>query len=187
MCGQFAVLGGFADIKTYFKFLGDGDFIISDDDFYRLESEHRLILPNENIKPMSYMPIVSTDQKRLTVQIARWGLVPFWAKDESIAYKTINARFETLSEKPSFKYAAEKRRCLIPFTGFYERSADKKLHYFQNNDDEIKCFAGLYEIWGPEKLVTFTIVTIPADERVKPVHERMPMILDTNYALKWIS
>jgi putative SOS response-associated peptidase YedK len=186
MCGQFAVLGGFAAILAYIKYLGDDDLIITDDDFYILESDDRLILPNEHIKPMCYMPIVSANQNRLNVQVARWGLVPHWSKDESFAYKTINARFETLSEKPSYKYAYAKRRCLIPFTGFYERGSDRQLHYFQNQNDEIKCFAGLYEIWGEQNLVTFTIVTKPADERVKPVHERMPMIVDGSCALNWI-
>jgi putative SOS response-associated peptidase YedK len=99
---------------------------------------------------MAYMPVATIIDYKVVMFKARWGLVPFSAKDESFAYKTINARQETLKEKASFKYALEKRRCLIPFTGFYEIDKQKQQHFFANENDEIKSFAGLYEVWGED-------------------------------------
>ena len=207
MCGQFAVLGSVKAIKDYYTFLKDSGFII-DNDFYESDFVDLIKLPNDKVKPMDYMPIVCVDHlssppnnvpelpQKINIIPARWGLVPFWAKDETIAYKTINARIETMKEKPSFKYAYQQRRCLIPVSGFYERDSEKILHYFEVVDDNnepqrsqivtFKSFAGLYEIWGPNKLVTFTIVTQEADDRVKKVHPRMPIVLDNPQANKWL-
>ena len=159
---------------------------------------YHAVLPCDSIKPMMYVPIVVVNKKleinsdeigkRINFLPARWGLVPFWAKDESFAYKTINARQETLSQKASFKYAYEQRRCLVPFTGYYEREErGGKLHYFSNEKNDFKSFAGLFEIWGDEKLITFTIVTCPAIGEVAKVHQRMPMILNEEEAIKWIA
>ncbi|MCL2063141.1 MAG: SOS response-associated peptidase [Candidatus Cloacimonetes bacterium] len=228
MCGQFAILGSLKAIKDYYNFLKNGSFVLDEDDFYNFESELLSNLPNEIVKPMNWVPIVTSDltlrshnftfqdvipsqiegvgerSGKIKILPARWGLIPFWAKDEKVAYKTINARQETLAEKPSFKYAYHQRRCLIPFTGFYERdnktienknfediffqtSKKEKLLFFSNPNNNIKSFAGLYEIWGQEKLVTFTIVTCPANEEISKIHHRMPVILDEFEAYKWLT
>jgi len=194
MCGQFAILGGLQAVKDYYNFLKDGDFILTDNLFYSVEPGGiNLTLPNKFIKPYKYAPIVCCNQKNATLTFARWGLVPFWAKDEQIAIKTINARIETLRDKPSFRYAYQTRRCLIPHSGFYEKGEDKKQHYYTNPDDTLKSFAGLYEIWGANKLQTFTIVTregnIIGDEHDPPAtvaHARMPLTLNQEEAIQWL-
>ncbi len=111
----------------------------------------------------------------------RWGLVPFWAKDTAIASKLINARSETVQEKPSFKHALSRRRCLIPADGFYEwdRKTKQPTH-FRVRDGELFAFAGLYEEWhAPDgsSLRTCTVLTTQANALVAPIHERMPVIL----------
>ena len=192
MCGQFAVLGSVKAIKDYYEFLKSSGFIL-DDDFYDYQFSGKINIPNENIKPMDYLPIITSKNGKIALMEARWGLVPFWAKDTQIAYKTINARIETLAEKPSYKYAFRERRCLIPATGFYEKDTQKQSHYFDMGDDEsagskpFKSMAGLYEIWGKDMLVTFTIVTTSADERVKKIHDRMPVILNEVEAVRWLT
>ena len=192
MCGQFAILGGIKAIKDYYEFFKNSGFIL-DDDFFEYQFSGNINLPNEHIKPMEYIPIVATVNYKICIKEARWGLIPFWAKNTDIAYKTINARVETLSEKPSYKYAYKERRCLIPVSGFYEKDAAKQSHYFTAEPSEIpncnpiKSMAGLYEVWGKDSLVTFTIVTTTADERVRKIHERMPMVLDELSAVKWLT
>jgi len=149
MCGQFAVLASLKAIKDYYEFLKDRSFMFDIDEFYEFDSDLLINLPQETVKPMNYLPIVAFSQSEIgttdnivSIMPARWGLVPHWAKDESFALKTINARIETLSEKASFKDAYQKRRCLVPMTGFYEKG-----RYFPNADDGLKSFAGLYEVW----------------------------------------
>ena len=238
MCGQFAVLGSLKAIKDYYEFLKNGSFVLDEDDFYRFESDMLLDLPKEKVRIMTWMPIVFNDSQRIKMMPARWGLVPYWAKDEKIASKTFNARQETLTEKPSFKYAYQKRRCLVPFTGYYESGVEqftnhnsqitnnnpiqrkinatndtfdfdnfndseaistmdrdkldhykggvKKQYFFPNKDNSIKSFAGLYEIWGQDRLVTFTIITCPAQGEVAKINHRMPVILDEDEAMRWI-
>ena len=186
MCGQFAVLGSLKAIKDYYQFLSEGDFsfenvFLEEDNYQHLNANYTLI------KPMDYFTVVTVEEQKIILLNARWGLVPFWAKDESFAIKTINARIESLKDKPTFKYAYEKRRCLIPFTGFYERDKVKTQHYFPNDNNALKSFAGLYEIWGKDKLITFTIITCPANEKVALVHQRMPVVLDEDKAKEWLA
>jgi putative SOS response-associated peptidase YedK len=186
MCGQFAILGSMKAIKDYYNFLISEDLDFFDDDIYN--DNIIMNLPNETVKPMDYIPIFSIDNnaKKVFYLSARWGLVPFWAKDESFAMKMINARCETISEKSSFKYAYQKRRCLVPFTGYYEKDSAKKYHYFKNDNDDFLSFAGLYEVWGKDKLITFTIITCEASEKLKKIHNRMPVILNSKNALEWV-
>jgi putative SOS response-associated peptidase YedK len=110
-----------------------------------------------------------------------WGLVPFWAKDRAIGSKLINARSETVQEKPSFKHALSRRRCLIPADGFYEwdRTTKQPTH-FRVRGGELFAFAGLYEEWhAPDgsPLRTCTVLTTEANALVATIHERMPVIL----------
>jgi len=191
MCGQFAVLGSVKAIKDYYEFLKNSGFIL-DDDYYVFDHLSAASIPNENIKPMDSIPIITSSNERIKILSARWGLVPFWAKDDIIAHKTINARIETINEKPSYKYAYIYRRCLIPVTGFYEKDKNKNLYYFDvqksnsSKNTQFKSFAGLYEIWGKDKLITFTIVTKQAEGDVKHVHNRMPVLLNEDEAANWL-
>lgn len=122
----------------------------------------------------------------------KWGLVPSWAKDVSIGAKLINARSETVTEKPSFREAFKKRRCIIPADGFYEwqRTRGKKQpFFFQMKDESPFGFAGLWEMWqgvGGEAIESCTILTTEANEVLRPVHDRMPVILHSDDYELWL-
>jgi putative SOS response-associated peptidase YedK len=124
----------------------------------------------------------------------RWGLIPTWAKDPKIGYKLINARAETVAEKPSFRAAFRQRRCLIPADGFYEwqqvqGSRQKQPYFIGLQDKRPFAFAGLYERWespNGETIATGTIVTTAANEAVAPIHDRMPVILAPQDYAQWL-
>lgn len=121
----------------------------------------------------------------------KWGLVPGWAKDSSIGNKLINARSETVTEKPSFREAFRHRRCLIPADGFFEwsRRGDKKLpFYFHLKDGEPFAIAGLWESWegGDEPLETCTLLTTEANPLLAPYHDRMPVIVRSEDYGVWL-
>jgi putative SOS response-associated peptidase YedK len=123
----------------------------------------------------------------------RWGLVPFWANDPTIGNRLINARSETVRDKPAFKSAFESRRCLIPADGFYEWKRDGKLripHFFQRKGREPFAMAGLWEKWQSpfgERLESCTILTTAANELMRGLHHRMPVILDNNNMEAWLN
>ncbi|XGW00564.1 MAG: SOS response-associated peptidase [Leptolyngbya sp. BL-A-14] len=127
------------------------------------------------------------------VRLLRWGLVPSWAKDLTIGAKLINARAETVAEKPSFRTAFKQRRCLILADGFYEwQRLDRKTkqpYYFQLASQQPFAFAGLWERWqGDDDVVeTCTILTTEANELLQPVHDRMPVILAPESYEQWLA
>ena len=125
--------------------------------------------------------------------LLRWGLVPFWAKDAKIGYSTINARAEEVANKPAFREALRKRRCLVPADAFYEwakRDARTKQPFAIGlKSGEPFAFAGLWERWHPkdgDALETFTILTTDANEVLEPVHNRMPVILEPKDYTRWL-
>jgi putative SOS response-associated peptidase YedK len=122
---------------------------------------------------------------------ARWGLVPHWAKDDKMAYNTINARSDSIQDKPTYKEPFKSHRCLIPADGFYEWKATPqgKIPYrFTLKDGNLFSFAGLFDSWQHEgkALTTFTIVTVEPNELVKEVHSRMPAILVKEDESAWL-
>ena len=123
---------------------------------------------------------------------ARWGLVNSWAKDNKRSGLQINARAETLSARPAFRAAFKARRCVVPADGFYEWTGPKAARrplWFHRPDGGLLLFAGLYEAWFPEKdkpETTFTIITTQANDRMAPVHDRMPVILSDTAADEWM-
>jgi putative SOS response-associated peptidase YedK len=133
------------------------------------------------------------------LRIVRWGLVPFWAKDVKIGYKLINARAETVSEKPAFRRAFALRRCLLPADGYYEwqpqEGGAKQPVYISRADGHPLAFAGLYELWrdgtvaedDPDAwLWTTTIITTSAPDELGHIHDRMPMIIDRASWTDWL-
>jgi putative SOS response-associated peptidase YedK len=123
----------------------------------------------------------------------RWGLVPSWAKDPGMGARMINARAETVAEKPSFRAAFRRRRCIIPASGFYEWQAmgtgPKQPVWISRPDGGLISFAGLWEAWlGPDssELETATIVTTEANETLRPFHHRMPVILEPDGFDAWL-
>lgn len=151
------------------------------------------LAPRYNIAPMQQVPIVRTraDGSRECVEM-RWGLVPRWAKDPSIGAKMINARSETIADKPSFRNAFRRHRCLIPADGFYEWKAvqsGKQPIHIAMNDGQPFGFAGLYERWlatDGAVLDTCTILTTQANDLLRPLHERMPVIVAPESYARWL-
>jgi putative SOS response-associated peptidase YedK len=153
-----------------------------------------IVQPRYNIAPSQPVPIVKDFQTR-AVELYRWGLVPFWSKDPTIGSRMINARAETVSEKPAYRGAYKYRRCLILADGFFEWSDNQKTgaktpYYFKLKDDRPFTFAGLYEHWEPPEggeLHTCTILTCEPNELVGNYHNRMPVILSERTRWPWIN
>lgn len=148
--------------------------------------------PSYNIAPTQKVAVVVTDGVKKLVPV-RWGLVPSWAKDISVGSKMINARAETITEKASYKNAFKKRRCLVVADGFYEWQAvgdSKRPVYIRLKSGAPFGFAGLYEMWkSPEggELTTCTIITTEANELMRPIHARMPVIIPRGDEDLWLN
>ncbi len=149
------------------------------------------LVSNRNISPGTLVPVV-TDSKNRKVELYRWGLVPVWAKDPKIGYKTFNARAETISEKPTFRVPFLKRRCLIPADGFYEwkdEGGRKQPYLFTLKDQQPFTFAGLWEIWRDSnntEIRSCTLITTTPNTLLAQYHDRMPVILDESSRWKWL-
>lgn len=142
--------------------------------------------PRWNIAPTQPVAAIRQDAKepKRTFGLLRWGLIPYWAKDASIGFKTINAMSETAAEKPAFRDALRRRRCLIPADSFYEWEKidpkEKQAYNFGMIDDSVFGFAGLWERWrdpAGDIVETCTILTTKPNSLVADVHDRMPAIL----------
>jgi putative SOS response-associated peptidase YedK len=168
-------------------------------EWFRLElDEMPWFAPSYNVAPQSVQPVVrlGRDSGRPEMAMLRWGLVPFWAKDEKMAYSTINARAEEAASKPAFREALKRRRCLVPADAFYEwqrhDTKSKRPFAFALASGEPYAFAGLWESWRPreptgaEPLESFTILTTGPNELMEPVHNRMPVILEPKDYSRWL-
>jgi len=149
--------------------------------------------PRYNIAPTQLIPsILSAPGGEKQLQMLRWGLIPSWAKDAKIGAKLINARAETVSEKPSFKAAFKRRRCLIVADGFYEwqrQEKQKQPYYFRLQNAQLFAFAGLWEQWkSPDEDIinSCTILTTEANDLLRPIHDRMPVILESKDYGLWL-
>ena len=154
------------------------------------------VIPNYNVAPTQKIITVIKHNNENKLEKLHWGLVPFWAKDISIGSRMINARAETVSQKPSFRNAFRKRRCLIPADGFYEwkgEKGNKQPYYVSIPSGEPFSFAGLWETWtdketGEESVYkSCTIITTAASESIREIHHRMPVILDPKFHEKWLN
>lgn len=147
--------------------------------------------PRYNIAPTQQIPVVVEDASR-KLEMMHWGLIPSWAKDPSIGARMINARAETVSEKPSYRSAFKKRRCLIVADGFYEwKKTDdgKQPYYLRLKDESPFGFAGLWESWSMEEgeeLRSATIITTEPNEVAAEIHNRMPVILPPDLYDAWL-
>jgi putative SOS response-associated peptidase YedK len=156
------------------------------------------IAPNYNIAPGQTMPVVTDDEAgKPAIELMRWGLVPMWAKDISIGYKLINARDDTVFEKPMWRNLILKKRCLIPADGFYEwkKTHDgskevKKPFYIRPKQADIFSFAGVWSSWKDaegSELKTYSIITTEPNEEMRLVHNRMPVILYPEEESAWLA
>jgi putative SOS response-associated peptidase YedK len=172
MCGRVKLAGDVTELKIKFG--------IADD--YPLPN----YAPSWNVAPTDQVPIVRYHPKEghRTLDLMRWGLVPYWAKDTKIGFSTINAMAETVDTKPVFREAFLRRRCLVPVDNFYEwaKVGKERLPYaIALADRRLMALAGLWETWRSptgEIVRSFTIITTAANELLAPIHNRMPVILD---------
>ena len=174
MCGRFTLVSPYVAVTERFHAAAPPD-----------------LRPRYNIAPGQDVLCVIRDGEN-RIEPLRWGLIPFWAKDPSIGNRLINARAETVAEKPSFRSAFAKRRCLVVADGFYEwRPAGKRkvpVYIFLKSKKPFG-FAGLYESWkdpGGKEIRTCTIITTEANEIVRPIHDRMPVILPEGVEDRWL-
>jgi len=154
--------------------------------------------PRYNVAPSQPVAVV-TDPVERRVELFRWGLIPSWAKDPEIGNRLINARSETLSEKPSFRTSFARRRCAILADGFFEwmkqdkasggRSRRSSPYFIHLASGKPFAFAGLWDLWRSpegEEVHSCTIITCPANEAIASIHDRMPVILDKDHIWQWL-
>ena len=153
------------------------------------------VTPSWNVGPLRHLFAAHESDAGRVLERYRWGLVPSWAKDPSIANRLFNARGETVAEKPSFRSAFARRPCVVPVDGFYEwdhrAGRAKAPHYFQRADDEPLLLAGLYEHWhdpsAPETvLATCTVITTTPSVDMDELHDRMPVVLAREDVADWL-
>jgi putative SOS response-associated peptidase YedK len=175
MCGRFNLIAKSDDIIEHFQ----------------LQKLPRY-QPSYNIAPaQKILNIVQLDDQSLKAVNLFWGLVPSWAKDSKNSHHLINARAETVREKPSFRAAFHKRRCLVVASGFYEwqkLESGKQAFHIHRQDKQLFAFAGLWEQWQHEQdtLYSCTIITTAATGIMQPIHERMPVIIAPERYQQWL-
>ena len=164
---------------------------------YNLANVPTGIRENFNVAPGQQMPIIIQDESGANkLEIMKWGLVPFWAKDPKIGYKLINARDDTIFEKPVWRNVILKKRCLIPADGFYEwkrppegSKEHKQPFYIKPKQVDIFSFAGVWETWKDIEGLewkTFSIITTEPNKEMRAVHNRMPVILHQEDEAAWL-
>ncbi len=177
MCGRFVLFAPGKDLARHFGAAAPSD----------LEA-HYNIAPTQQILILRVNPETGARE----FLFVKWGLVPFWSKDERSAAKMINARLETAAQKPAFRAAFKYRRCLVPTTGFYEwkrRGSKKQPFFFDAVDGTPLGFAGLYEKWkspSGEIIHSAAILTTDANELLRDVHDRMPVIVNPDHYGEWL-
>lgn len=179
MCGRYTLTADMSDLERL--------------DWYdELLSDHR---PRYNIAPTQDAPVIARNKEGVRGLLdMRWGLVPFWADDPDMGNRMINARSETVHSKPAFRAAFGSRRCVVITDGFYEwqeqSGGPKQPYWIHRPDQSVFAFAGLWESWKEQEeddpLLTFTILTRDATKELKPIHERMPVILDDGGRETWL-
>ena len=162
---------------------------------FNLANVSKDIPENYNVAPGQFMPVITQDGSGRKLELMKWGLVPFWAKDIQIGYKLINARDDTIFDKPMWRTAVSKRRALIPADGFYEwkkpesAKGRKQPFYIRPKQEDLFALAGVWETWQDvegKTLKTYSIITTDANREMAGVHDRMPVILDQDDEAAWL-
>ena len=178
MCGRFTLRSRAESLARHFSCEIEGE-----------------LAPRYNIAPTQMVSVVRRQIEDVKARLAmlRWGLVPSWAKDLSIGNRMINARAESVADKPAFRAAFRRRRCLIPADGYFEwlkRGKKKQPYYFRMRDESPLAFAGLWETWRGDTaqavIESCTIITTEANELARPIHDRMPVILEPDQYELWL-
>ena len=178
MCGRFALSAKTGDIENLLPELKINAKLIA----------RYNIAPSQNI-----YAIIQAEQTELTE--LRWGLIPSWAKDESIGNRIINARSETLTEKPAFRNLIKRKRCLVPASGYYEwrkisGGKHKQPYYIMAKNESVITFAALWDEWhspNGQIIRSATLITSLATEEIAFIHHRMPVIIDKNFRESWLN
>ena len=149
--------------------------------------------PRYNLTPGQAVAVVREYDGRRQLDSLQWGLVPFWAKDATIGRRLINARLDSLAEKPAFREAWTRRRCLLPASGFYEwsepKGGRKRPYFIRAGAEPLLALAGLWERWrspSGDSLETCVIVTTDANTQLKPIHDRMPLLVPRAVHATWL-
>lgn len=172
MCGRYTLTTDLFQIKVHFG--------VGADPRDKNRSDWK---PRFNIAPTQLAPIIVQEGNRRELHLARFGLIPFWAKDEKLAHSLINARAESVDQKPAFRESWKRRRCIVPADGFYEWKTigrKKQPYRIQPGKSPYFAFAGLWDRWRSpqgEEIESFTIITSDAQTEVSQLHDRMPVIL----------
>lgn len=176
MCGRYATTRSSSELSTLFEAFDETD---------------GSLVADYNVAPTDPVPVIrmSTRRSARVVCAARWGLVPSWATDARGGARMINARAETVASTPAYAKPFASRRCLVPADGWYEwvRRPGGKQAYFMTADDGPLVFGGLWSAWGPEPLVTCSIVTLAAGGGLALVHSRMPLVLPPSRWAAWLT
>ncbi len=176
MCGRFVSASDKKEIEKLFRV-----------DIFRSP-----VLKSYNIAPAQNAGVIINDNGKIVYDALLWGLIPSWSKDLTIGSKMINARSETIMQKPSFKNPFKRRRCLIPANGFYEwkkEGKEKLPYYIHSKTENPLSFAGLWEIWADadgNEVYSFTIITTEAMAKLKSIHHRCPVILTKKNYYDWL-
>ncbi len=181
MCGRFNSIASGKDFASVY-----GAQVLTDE-----------LSSNFNVAPTTLVYVLHRQDVGRVLDVMLWGLIPSWSKDKTRAASMINARSETLTEKPSFRNLVSEHRCILPIQGFYEwqnlasetKKPKKQAHYITRVDEQPMTLAGLWTIWKqPDSslLRTCTIITTEANEILSPIHHRMPVILERDSVDIWL-
>ncbi len=178
MCGRYSLIQDLGELALCFGFEPGG----------------LSLAPRYNQAPGQEGLVVVAEAEGRRGRLMRWGLIPRWADKESVGYKMINARAETVFDKPAYKELIARRRCLVPADGFYEwprlkGKKTKRPYRFTRADGQPFAMAGLWTIWSrPEggEVASYTIITTKANALVRPIHDRMPVILEPDNESAWL-
>ncbi len=176
MCGRFTLQSPEAQIRKTFNFPTGSKLGLS---------------ARYNIAPSQNVSIIRDSEKGPELVLAKWGLIPHWSKESKTKYSTINARIETVAEKPTYRTPFKSKRCLIPADGFYEWkpiNGHKIPHYIHMRKGGVFAFAGIWDRWEGEEetLDSCSIIVMPSNEVMKPIHERMPAIIAPAHYDLWL-
>ena len=189
MCGRYTSITPVTDLARY----------VGVDEVSAEDADPRYADPRYNVAPTEEVPAVAVSGGRRTLGMLRWGLVPPWADDPRVGSRMINARSESVLDKPAFRRAYSRRRCLMPADGFYEWRVEadgsgRRPWYFRHTRDEPLALAGVWESWrseddrsgARERLVSCAILTTTANPTVAPVHHRMPVVIEPEAWEAWL-
>ncbi|MGH3648464.1 MAG: SOS response-associated peptidase [Micromonosporaceae bacterium] len=179
MCGRYASTRGVTDLSTLFE-AADA-------------TGEESLAANYNVAPTDPMYVIrnSVSLAERVVQVARWGLLPPWATERRAGARMINARAETVRTSRAFRTPFARRRCLVPADGWYEwqrrpEGRGKQPYFLNPGDGGVLAFAGLWEVWGSERLLTATILTTEAVGELRQVHDRMPVVVPRSNWVEWL-